>query len=54
MYLEYCPHVRSYQRGDASEACAKAYDLAVPLGTPSGTIIVGATIVVEVLTLTKK
>ena len=34
MYLEYCPHVRSYQRGDASEACAKAYDLAVPLGTP--------------------
>jgi hypothetical protein len=34
LYLEYCPHVSSYQRGDASEACAKAYHLAVPLGTP--------------------
>jgi transposase len=34
MYLEYSPHVRSYQRGDASEACVKTYDLAVPLGTP--------------------
>jgi transposase len=34
MYLEYSPHVRCYQRGDASEACAKTYDLAVPLGTP--------------------
>ncbi len=34
MYLEYHPHVRSYQRGDASLACAKAYDLVTPLGTP--------------------
>jgi hypothetical protein len=34
MYLEYHPHVRSYQRGDASLACAKTYDLATPLGTP--------------------
>ncbi len=34
MYLEYHPHVRSYQRGDASSACAKTYDLAIPLGTP--------------------
>ena len=34
MYLEYSPHVRSYQRGDASEACVKTYDLVVPLGTP--------------------
>ena len=34
MYLEYSPHVRTYQRGDASLACAKTYDLAIPLGTP--------------------
>jgi hypothetical protein len=34
LYLEYHPHVHSYQRGDASLACAKAYGLATPLGTP--------------------
>ncbi len=34
LYLEYHPHVHSYQRGDASPACAKTYDLATPLGTP--------------------
>ena len=34
LFLEYHPHVRSYQRGDASVACATTYDLAVPLGTP--------------------
>src|SRR6266849_4331553 len=34
MYLEYHPHVRSYQRGDASEAFARARHLHTPLGTP--------------------
>ena len=34
LFLEYHPHVRFYQRGDASVACATTYDLAVPLGTP--------------------
>ena len=34
LFLEYHPHVRYYQRGDASPACATAYDLASPLGTP--------------------
>jgi transposase len=34
LYLEYHPHVRSFQRGDASLACARAYELATPLGTP--------------------
>ncbi len=34
LFLEYHPHVRSYQRGDASVACATTYDLATPLGTP--------------------
>ena len=34
LFLEYHPHVRSYQRGDASVACATTYDLAIPLGTP--------------------
>lgn len=33
-YLEYHPHVRSYQRGDASLAFAQAHRLVVPLGTP--------------------
>lgn len=33
-YLEYHPHVRFYQRGDASEACASAYRLVTDLGTP--------------------
>lgn len=33
-YLEYHPHVRSYQRGDASEAFARAYRLISPLETP--------------------
>jgi Cytochrome P450 len=33
-YLEYHPHVRFYQRGDASEACANAYRLVTDLGTP--------------------
>ena len=34
LYLEYHPHVRSYQRGDASEAFAQARHLYTPLGTP--------------------
>src|SRR6266568_739123 len=34
LFLEYHPHARSYQRGDASVACATTYDLATPLGTP--------------------
>lgn len=34
LYLEYHPHVRSYQRGDASEAFAQARHLHTPLGTP--------------------
>ncbi len=34
LYLEYHPHVRSYQRGDASEAFAHARHLHTPLGTP--------------------
>jgi hypothetical protein len=34
IYLECHPHVRSYQRGDASEAFAKIHHLATPLGTP--------------------
>jgi hypothetical protein len=34
LYLEYHPHVRVYQRGDASEAFAHARRLHTPLGTP--------------------
>jgi hypothetical protein len=34
LYLEYHPHVSFYQRGDASEAFARAHHLHVPLGTP--------------------
>lgn len=34
LYLEYHPHVRVYQRGDASEAFAQARRLHTPLGTP--------------------
>jgi AraC-like DNA-binding protein len=34
LYLEYHPHVRFYQRGDASLAFAQAHRLVVPLGTP--------------------
>src|SRR5260370_42510451 len=34
MFLEYHPHVRFYQRGDASPACAMAYGLVTNLGTP--------------------
>lgn len=34
IYLEYHPHVRTYQRGDISKAFAKAYNLPTPLGTP--------------------
>ena len=34
LYLEYHPHVRTYQRGDASEAFAQARHLYTPLGTP--------------------
>jgi len=34
LFLEYHPHVRTFQRGDASPACATAYGLASPLGTP--------------------
>jgi len=34
MFLEYHPHVRFYQRGDASPACASTYGLVTDLGTP--------------------
>ena len=34
IYLEYHPHVKFYQRGDASEAFARARHLYTPLGTP--------------------
>lgn len=34
IYLEYHPHVCFYQRGDASEAFARAHRLHTPLGTP--------------------
>ncbi len=34
IYLEYHPHVRTYQRGDVSKVFAEAYHLATPLGTP--------------------
>ncbi len=34
LFLEYHPHVRYYQRGDASPACATAYSLVTELGTP--------------------
>src|SRR5260370_30668449 len=34
LYLEYHPHLRSYQRGDASESFARARHLHTPLGTP--------------------
>src|SRR5436309_15225500 len=34
LYLEYHPHIRSYQRGDMSPAFVHAYRIAVPLGSP--------------------
>ncbi len=34
LFLEYHPHVHYYQRGDASPACATAYNLVTDLGTP--------------------
>ena len=34
MFLEYHPHVRAYQRGDASPAFVDAYRLFTPLSTP--------------------
>lgn len=34
LFLEYHPHVRSYQRGDMSPAFANAYHIFTPLGTP--------------------
>jgi transposase len=34
LFLEYHPHVRYYQRGDASLACATTYGLVTDLGTP--------------------
>jgi hypothetical protein len=34
LYLEYHPHVRTYQRGDASPSFAAAHRLEAPLGTP--------------------
>ena len=34
LYLEYHPHVRTFQRGDASPAFAEAHGLLTPLGTP--------------------
>src|SRR5574340_601834 len=34
LYLEYHPHVHSYQRGDMSSVFADAYHIFAPLGTP--------------------
>jgi hypothetical protein len=34
LYLEYAPHVRTYQRGDMSPAFARAYHIATPLPSP--------------------
>src|SRR5260370_24329023 len=34
LFLEYHPHVRYSQRGDASPACATTYSLVTDLGTP--------------------
>ena len=34
LYLEYHPHVRTYQRGDATKSFAEARNLATPIGTP--------------------
>jgi transposase len=34
LFLEYHPHVRYYQRGDASPACATTYNLVTDLGMP--------------------
>ena len=34
LFLEYHPHVLTFQRGDMSPAFATAYDLFTPLGTP--------------------
>ena len=34
LHLEYHPHVRFYQRGDVSEAFARAHRLMTPLGAP--------------------
>jgi Mu transposase-like protein len=34
LYLEYHPHVRTYQRGDVSKDFVEAYNLATPLETP--------------------
>jgi hypothetical protein len=34
LFLEYHPHVRSYQRGDMSPAFANAYHIFTPLGVP--------------------
>src|SRR5258708_33385256 len=34
LYLEYHPHVLTFQRGDASPAFAEAHRLLTPLGTP--------------------
>lgn len=34
VYLEYHPHVRTYQRGDVSKAFAEAYNLATPFEIP--------------------
>lgn len=34
LYLEYAPHVRTYQRGDMSPAFVRAYHIATPLPSP--------------------
>jgi len=34
LFLEYHPHVRTYQRGDMNEAFVNAYRIFAPLGTP--------------------
>lgn len=34
LYLEYAPHVRTYQRGDMSLAFVRAYHIATPLPSP--------------------
>ena len=34
LYLDYHPHVRTYQRGDATKSFVEAHNLTAPLGTP--------------------
>src|SRR5947209_1653560 len=34
LYLDYHPHVRTYQRGDATKSFVEAHNLVAPHGTP--------------------